>query len=184
MGSVCENLLAGVVSGVIASALFLFFMLIIRPRISLSDGISVDKNGTYRIKIVNKSRCQLSNLKYVLRLCDDHGDKIVDVLTIKPAKPPLDSIPKYSKKDKNSMYAIRISYKGKGGKCIISNCNSYLEFTVSAKHAFSNTYSVVSKTYTCDDIKFGVFETGKSTNIIRDPEQNCQSSVSCVKTAH
>lgn len=182
MGMFCENLITGIISGAIASLVFLLFMLIIRPRIVLSDSVSVDKTGTYRIKIVNKSRCRLSDLKYDLRLCDDHGDGIVDVVTIKPIKPRLDSIPKYSKKDKNSMYAIRISYKSKDDKCIINESNSYLEFTVSAKHTFSNTYTVVSKTYQCKDIKFGIFESGKSTNILKDTSQECNSPVSCIKT--
>lgn len=180
MGMFCGNLITGIVSGVMASVVFLLFMLVIRPRIILSDSITVDKNGTYKIKIVNKSRCRLSELKYDLRLCDDHGDGIVDVETIQPIKPRLDFIPKYSKKDKNSMYAIRISYKSKDGKCIINSSNSYLEFIVSAKHTLSNTYSVVSKTYKCDDIKFGIFESGKSTNVLKDMSQRCDSPVTCV----
>lgn len=181
MGIFCGNLIAGIVSGIIASVFFLLFMLIIRPRIILSDGIALDKNGTYKIKVVNKSHWRLSELKYDFRLCDDHGDGIVDIKTLEPIKRYLDSLPKYSKKDKNSMYAIRISYKAEDGKCIINNGNSYLEFIVSAKHTLSNTYSVVSKTYKCDDIVFGVFETGVSTNIIRYSKQNCHELVSCTK---
>jgi hypothetical protein len=64
---------------------------------------------------------------------------------------------------------------------LFAHGNSYLEFIVSAKHTLSNTYSVVSKTYKCDDIVFGVFETGVSTNIIRYSKQNCHELVSCTK---
>ncbi len=184
MGVFCGNLVAGVISGFVASVVFLLFMLIIRPKIVLSDSITVDKNGIYKIKIVNKSFCRLSELKYDLRLCDDHGDGIVDIETIQPLKPRLDSIPKYSKKDKNSMYAIRISYKSKDNNCIINNNNSYLEFVVSAKHTLSNTYSVVSKNYRCNDIKFGIFETGKNINVLKDTSQRCDSpsSILCCCT--
>lgn len=107
---ILKNFVIGIISGVVASVVCLSFMLGIKPRIVLSDDITIDKNGIYRIKIVNKSHFRLSELRYDFRLCNDHGDGIVDVETLQPIKSRIDSIPKYSKNDKNSMYAIRISY--------------------------------------------------------------------------
>lgn len=67
--------------------------------------------------------------------------------------------------------------------CILNNNNSYLEFVVSAKHTLSNTYKVVSKTYGCSDVKFGIFESGKSVNVLKGVSENCNSSVSCARVS-
>ena len=176
-----DTFVSGVISGIVASLIFLLFMLLIRPKITISDKMSIDKDGIYQIKVVNKSFFRLSEVKYTLNICDDHGDSIVEVDTLSPFKSPLESIPKFSLRDKNSMYAVRISYKPEDGKCILNKSNSYIEFTFSGKHTFSNTYKTVSKKYKCDDIVFGVFETGISTNIIRYSKQNCHELVSCAK---
>jgi len=74
--------------------------------------VSEDVEGTLiRVKVVNKTRYMLTNVKYVLNYCQKLGDGLYKIEAITPCVPPFDFIDKYSKSDENAEYAVRFSYK-------------------------------------------------------------------------
>lgn len=165
-----QNLLIGIISGIVASIFFTLILFFIKPKITVSDKICccIDSNNnkTYRIKIVNRTCFMLTNIKYKLFYCKIHGDGITTIQEIEPRKSPIICIDKYNFFDKEAKYAIRISYDIDFEKYPI-NENSKIEFVFIADHSLSNTTTCVKKEYVADDIIEGLFESKKSTNIIR-----------------
>jgi hypothetical protein len=168
--AVGESILTGVVSGIIASVCYALFLLLIKPRVKISDQICAEDEGNseviYRIKIVNHTHAMLTNVKYTLCYCVMHGDGINTVTAIAPRKTPLISIDSFSRKQDNTDYAVRISYDIDKMKFPLDKM-SKLEFTFIADHAMSNTTVCIKKEYTSEDIISGVFESDKSVKIIR-----------------
>ncbi|MBR6728755.1 MAG: hypothetical protein IKL80_01220 [Clostridia bacterium] len=163
-----DGLIVGVVSGIVASACFSLFLLLVRPKILLSDQIckSSSEPGVYRIKIINKSKAELNNVYYNLLYCRDEGDDIKVVDEIPPRKSRLYFIDKYHYFKKDEDYALRISYDIDEQKYPL-NEKSYFEFNIIANHSLSNTMKCVKKVYTQKDVLEGLFETGKSMKILR-----------------
>lgn len=165
-----STIIGGVVSGVIASICFTVFLLLIKPKVRISDQICIESIGNddrvYRIKIVNHTFAMLTNLRYVLHYCKIHGDGINTVTEISPRKTPLISIDKFSLSKRNTDYAVRVSYDIDKEKYPL-NDNSKLIFTFMADHALSNTTTCIKKEYFFSDIVEGVFESDKSVKIIR-----------------
>ena len=162
-----ENLLIGVVSGIVASMFFTVILLLVKPKIKVSDKICYDSdNKIHRIKIVNKTCYMLTNIRYKLFYCKIHGDGIITIEEIEPRKSPIICISKYDFFDKDANYAYRISYDIDFNKYPMDK-NTKLEFIFIADHAVSNTTKCVKRDYFEEDIWEGVFESGASTKIIR-----------------
>lgn len=162
-----ENLIIGVISGIVASIFFTVILLLVRPKIKVSDKICCDDNHVYRIKVVNKTCFMLTNIKYKLYYCRIHGDGITTMEEIQPRKSsPIIHVNKYSIFDKDANYAFRISYNIDFEKYPIDR-NTKFEFVLIADHSLSNTTKCVNKDYCGEDIIKGVFESGQSTKIIR-----------------
>jgi len=170
-----DILLTGVVSGIVASAVFYIFLLLVRPKIHISDDISEshdDGKRIFRIKIVNKTCSMLTNVKYSLCYCKEISDGVFDSKEIVPIRPPINVISKYSGRDKYSEYAIRFIYEITPD---IDISEGWLEFSIYAHHGFSNTCACVKKIYRAENIKIGVFETRTSMRIISQGILNAQN---------
>ena len=165
-----SELITGVISGIVASVVFYIFLLSVRPKIHVSNKICQaieDEGGALiKIKIVNKTRCILTNVKYVLNFCQSQGDGLHQIEAIPPCKTPLEFIDKYSESDENAEYAIRFLYRIPPHVRI---SEGWLEFSIHANHGFSNTSACVKKKYGHDDIVPGIFETGTSMKILAIP---------------
>jgi len=165
-----SELITGVISGVVASVVFYIFLLLVRPKISVSSKICKaieDEDGAFiRIKVVNRTRFMLTNVKYVLNFCQSRGEGVHQVEVIPPCKTPLEFIDKYSESDENAEYAIRFLYRIPPH---ISISDGWLEFSIHANHGFSNTSACVKKKYGSDDLISGIFETGTSMKILAVP---------------
>jgi len=161
-------LITGVISGVVASAMFYVFLLLVRPKIHISDKICYSyENGVliFRIKVVNKTRAILFNVNYSLNFCENLDEGVyINQKNILPIKKPITIIAKYDKKDKNSEYAVRLTFPG---MCISDTDDQWFEFSVSVSHGFSNTSVCMKKTYRFKDILPGIFEKGTSMNITK-----------------
>jgi len=162
-----SELITGVISGIVASVVFYIFLLFVRPKIEVSDKICKEiDNGDgslIRIKVVNKTRCILTNVKYALNFCQRQGAGVHHIKEIPPTRTPLEFIDKYAKSDENAEYAIRFSYRIPAD---IRISDGWLEFSIHANHGFSNTSACVKKRYESDDIISGIFETGISMRIL------------------
>ena len=163
-------IITGVVSGIVASVIFFAVLLLIRPRIEISDDISYDEDGVYWIKIVNLTRSMLKNLKYTFHCYETLGDNIFHVTHIEPNKKSLFFIDKYRRKDEDAKYAVAFSYRIQEN--LLRETTNKFVFIFLADHAVSNTSSCIKKEYSQYNIISGNFETGKSMKIIRrKPEQ-------------
>lgn len=170
----CTAILTGIISGIIASICFSIFLMLIKPKVKISDKICVENEGTkdivYRIKIVNKTFAMLTNLRYTLYYCKMHGDGISTITEIEPRKTRLISIDPFNLKKDNTDYAVRISYDIDPEKYPL-NEKSKLIFTFIADHSLSSTTKCIKKEYYKDSIVSGVFESDRSVKIIRNIEK-------------
>jgi len=164
-----SEIITGVISGLVASAVFYIFLLLVRPKIRVSEKVAIEGETLIRIKVVNRTRCILTNVKYALSFCRRSGEGVCIVEEIQPLKTPLEVMSKYSCWDKNAEYAIRFSYKIPSH---IRMSEGWLEFSIHANHGFSNTSACVKKRYESTDVMSGIFETGPSMKILAVPRQN------------
>lgn len=161
-----ETIILGVISSIIASAVFYLLMVLIKPRFTISNKISkIVHHGytDYIIKVVNTTRSVITNVNYSLQYCVEGQDEIVEVHSVEPFKKPILNMEKYNKK--NTDYAVRITYRIKDGEYELKD-NTHFEFTFQANHSFSNSLKIEKKTYRKDSVQEGIFETGKSTKIL------------------
>ncbi|MCL2072116.1 MAG: hypothetical protein FWH07_07800 [Oscillospiraceae bacterium] len=157
----------GIISGIMASVVFFLFLMFVRPKINISDKICRENStNIFRIKIVNKTHSMLMNVKYTLYYCQKSGDGVYVAREISATETDLYVISKYSKKDINAEYAVRVKYEIDDDICI---SNGWLEFTICASHGFSNTSTCIKKRYSNSDISTGIFETGTSMRILAIP---------------
>lgn len=181
-----ESIIAGIISGVISS-LFLYIVLFrVKPHLLISNNICRDKfDNKFRIKVVNLSHANLSDVKYTLHACYRSEDGIVDVEEIAPAKSKLEFVQRYSRKDMYADYAVRLSYDLTP---YISGDYSYFLFTFYAKHSISGTGTFIRKEFTQEQIHCGRFETGKSTKILIESchqiFSQCAQSGQCQQDQH
>lgn len=165
------NLFIGIVSGIVASGIFFLTLLLVRPKITVSNQICYDGESLYRIKVVNRTKAMLKNLNYTLQCYETRGDGIFYLKDIKPYREKEFYIDKYDRKDENASYAIRFSYEIPE-ECFLNDTNK-LVFTFLADHTYSNTSVCIKKEYFIkkegggSDIVTGIFETGLSTKILR-----------------
>jgi len=164
---VISSLITGVMSGTVAAIVFYIFLLSVRPKIDVSDKIckvSEDESGALvKIKVVNKTRFMLTNVKYGLRFCKRTDEGVHDTVVIVPAKEFLDFIDRYSGSDEDAEYAIRYSFKLPRD---LDFSKGWLEFCIQANHSFSNTSVCMKKRYCSESIKPGKFETRTSMRIL------------------
>lgn len=160
------SIVSGIISGLIASSIMFLLLLMIKPRIKVSDKMCVDPSDCRcRIKVVNQSKFNLLDVKYTLLYCSKRGDGIVDIFEIEPAKSPVESMNKFDKGNPDHPYALRISYDLK--EHLPLRDKSYFEFTIRARHSFSNAVVFIKKKYGKEDLIKGHFETKSSMTILR-----------------
>ena len=165
-----EGIVSGVISGIIASIAFFVFMQGIKPTLLVSDDINVVRYSgnlyTYKVKVVNKSKTELTNVKYKLYYCEIHSNGfMINMRELPPAKPPIFMMEKYNKGSQFAEYACRFSYEVDNEKYPIDD-NHYFMFSISAEHSVSNTMKSVTKKYFKENVKVGQFETGVSLKIV------------------
>lgn len=161
-----DTVLIGIISGVIASFCYSVAMMLIRPKIKISDEIA-QKDEIYYIKIVNKTVATVTNLQYSLHYCEYHHDGSISIIEIPPRKEPLKIMKKnrfWKKGDTDN--AIQITYELDQSKYALDRKEKKLMFDVIGSHVFSGTTTFATKTYTGNDIVQAVFESGNSTKTI------------------
>lgn len=161
-----QELIIGIIAGVVSTACFSFLLLIVKPRIKVAKEICKSEKtpNFYQIKVVNKSFFPLINLSYSLHYFEDSGDGIKRVTEIKPKFTPFQYISAFHFKEFDQDYAIRIGYEGLDK---YSLDNGVFEFSIIASHPFSNTVKLVKVDYRKDKLIEGRYETGKSLRVIR-----------------
>ena len=149
-----SSILVGVLSSFVASALFLFCLFRVRPKIVISPHIAVttepDGKKMYRLKIVNKTIRPIVNIH--CRLLLSQPKNVPDGIMITSDRIPLKAehvfeIPRYDIRNKEANYArrfvcdenIEAIWQGQDG--------SYLKFTVMASDSLSGFSKVFTKEF-------------------------------------
>ena len=172
---ISDLILSGIVIGFITSILFVTFMSILKPALTISPEICYDSdNEIYYFKVINKSilfsadevSAELSiSTKYNV----DHGENTNT--TILPLKQSfIRSVPGKLFGKENAIYAqlfgtvvdLRLLFDN-------SDKSSYIKIEVCAKHSFSGFTKVYKEKFrTKNKIKNGNFKYGNYVNIISD----------------
>lgn len=164
----------GVLSSFVASLIFLLFLTRVRPKIEISDKIakSVSPTGEpiYRIKIINKTRRSIINVKAELQLVTPTvtpGGIIQKTKTIPLKRSEIMEISKFDLKDKTAGYAFRFVIYENLEELWKDETRSFLRFRVYAVDSLSGFGRVFVKEYHTkrNSIKEGDFEFGNSLEI-------------------
>ena len=115
---------------------------VVRPKIDVSDEMSEEYTDEgvrlIRIKVVNKTRCMLTNVKYALNYCKRINTGVISTERIKPFKEPLIFIDKYSEEDDDDLYAYRLMFEIPK-ELNLSDKDESLEFSIYAEHELAST---------------------------------------------
>lgn len=144
------NIVLGVVSGIVASIIFLLSLRKMRPKICISRHI-VLKDDIYYFKFVNKSRHDLFDIKLEASLLTPFGDingQNLRAVDIKLMDEVLFHIPKNQKdgKDPHNLFATRC----RTTQDLIKdwdNESTYIQLTIIARHSVSGINRVFKQVY-------------------------------------
>lgn len=160
---------AGIISGILSSVIFWVFTNSIRPKLKIAENICLvpcaNGRSVYCIKFVNHSRTMLINVNYVLQYVELSNDNVHSIEELPPCKEKLKVIDKHDRNDKDSKYAVRISYDIPNDK-MPTDDNTRLRFTVFAEHPLSGATTCVTREYKSADIISGIFQTGDSLKFL------------------
>lgn len=165
-----QSLLLGVLGSVIASVIFLFALYRLRPEIEFSPHIadqSAPDSPMYAFKIINRSSWPATHLEFELTLITPKAVPGGVVLTndlLPLIKNRVFQLGKYSRKDKDAEYAVRLGAPvDLRAKC--ASESQYLYLTVSAEHSLSGFRKVFTKHYSPTDVKRGKHEHGLGLDV-------------------
>ena len=163
--------LIGILSSIIASILFLWFLTKIRPQLEISDQIakerSLEGKTIYKIKVINKTSHPIINIKAQLLLVTPTvvpGGILMETKKIPLKKSEVMYIEKFDRSDEEAKYAFRfVTYED------IENIwenNKELLFRIMATHSVSGFTKVFEKKYyNKKSIKEGEFKIGEEMDI-------------------
>lgn len=166
-----ESLMIGVAGSLVASAVFLFALFLLRPKIVFSPHIadqSKPNDVVYGFKIINKSRFPVTHLEFQLTLITPKAVPNGVVLRnrlIELNKDKIFEVGGFSKRDKDAHYALRVG-TAENLSSICTSDGQYLYFTVTAQHSLSGFSRVFTKYYfPQSDIKRGHHEFGLGLDV-------------------
>ncbi|MGK7900924.1 MAG: hypothetical protein AB4352_05820 [Hormoscilla sp.] len=169
------RVLTGVISGLITSTLIYQIVSRFKPNVEISPEISKDQEGDgrvlYRIKVINRTKADIVNIRAQLHLLKRGGQdvQVKGGLVVKNQKLELKQsdplfIEKYSAKDPKANYAYRfITYEELSEKW--DRDTQRLRFRIICTHAFTGVTKFFEKEYDYYNIKNGNFCKGDSFEI-------------------
>lgn len=163
-----DNLLVGIISGVVASLIFFIWIRGLKPKINISNKISKLSCGKYKVKVVNLSKFEVINVKVCMEIVEVLGDASGDInycSQIKLVSGDVFYLPKYNKKAASCRYARRFTTKCNLEEWFDNNGSKFIRFTIYAENEFSGIGKIFSKEYKKEDIVKGEFCKGKSMDI-------------------
>jgi len=168
------SVIIGILSSVIASIIFLTFLTRVRPKIEISNQIAKGKSLTtgdiiYRIKVINKTRHSIINIKAQLHLVTPivvPGGILLKTKEIPLKRSEVMCLEKFDPKDEQAKYAFRFVTYEDIEKSWSDDKRSFLRFRIVATDSISGFSKVFTKDYhTKSLIKEGEFEYGASMEI-------------------
>lgn len=164
----------GVIASVVGAAIYLAFQQLLGPLVEISDDIALEESGgnrLYRIKAINRRFRSLIDIKaslYFIYVSTAPGGgatlKTVENISLKMDY--ISEIPGFKWEKKYADYAIRFGTTD-DLNTLWTGDRTYIRFTIMVSDNYSGIRRVFVKEYHGrHHIKKGVFETGKSMNIV------------------
>lgn len=161
--------------GLITSGIFLFILSKFRPTIDISPIIAkgadtTDGRTIYRVKVINRTRCPIVDIKAQLHIFKNHQTATGEIwkskpITLRRSDPIV--IDKYYKSDRDANYAYRfVTYENL--ESIWNDDNvQFLRFRIYAKHSISGfgVFAFQDFRLKRNSIKAGEFSKGDTFEI-------------------
>ena len=169
-----ESMISGVLSSLVASVVWLWFFLGLKPKIMISDRIaqSVSAYGEkeYLFKVVNKGRYSIINIKaelYIVNKANVIDGCIDEYKKISLKTPEMMELIGLHKETHNDYFAFHFSTREDIEKLWDDDVQKRLRLKVIATHSISNFTKVFSKDFLKKGlIKKGEFVYGDSTELV------------------
>lgn len=152
--SIVGFILTGVFSSIAASALFLWYLIKMRPNIEISPCIAMTKEEggkpVYRLKIVNRTPRPIINVHCQLLVTQGRtvpGGIMLTGKQIKLTQDHVFQIPKFDVKEKDAHYARRFICREDIDSLWQDESGSYLRFVIMATDSFTGFSRVFSQEF-------------------------------------
>jgi hypothetical protein len=162
-----NTVVLGIITSFVASIVFTYLFTRLKPNLKISDGIAF-KNGTFKIKIINKSNYAAINIKADISYIGyfnvpggrERRSYVIDLQ--KDSIFDIDKFEKNSEHANNTYRFVTVENLREGFK---ENNYEYIRFKITATHSLSNIGKVFEKQYNVNQIKNGEFGFGNITTI-------------------
>lgn len=171
-----QGIIIGLLSGIVSSILSTMIIRFIRPRIIISDKIAragSSEKPEYRLKFVNLSKSYAKNVRVTAQLINRQnaadGGTLITTRPLQFIRTDFGFIEPYNKADTENRYAVRLKFKDPLEELWDDPTYTSLEIAIYCENETSGVGKVFKKVYysrSC--ISNGVYETGKSVNLILD----------------
>lgn len=167
--NILSTMISGIISGIIASVVLNRYYWSIKPKLSISDDISKNEKGEYRIKIVNKSNFYVTNIfiqVQLVKISNGNGGNILNVVNLDIPYQKLQIIDPYDKTNLNAPYAVRFVLPKDLETKWNEDINTYLKLIIYCSNEHNNSSKLYEHIYhkkSC--IKNGNFKFGDSLDI-------------------
>ena len=152
--AILTSLVGGILSSIVASAMFMYFLFRLKPNLEISPYIAVQKtdneNSKYVFKIINRTRREVINVRIQLVLTTYRNvpdGKIAKNTDIPLTKSDVFRIAPFNKNDKNADYAYRISCTQDLNTLWNEDGEGYLRLRIIATDSLTNFSKVFIKEY-------------------------------------
>jgi hypothetical protein len=170
-----DKVVLALLIGIFTNAIFILLLSFVRPKVSISNtitkGKSRDGRDIYRIKIINKTRQPIVDIKaqlHVLTNFQTHNGDIFKAKLIKLVQSEPLTIAGFDKKDRDADYAYRFVTYEDLSEIWSDDTIGFLRFRIFSRHSISGFGSVAKQDYRLKraSIFEGDFSKGNSFAIL------------------
>jgi hypothetical protein len=162
------NLVIGFVLGIVASWVFWYWQINIKPRIAISPMCAYDPDsGTLGIRVINRSRQQATDIKVRLLVAQVQGSWYDTIYTPVLNRDSLFALRPYKRPMKFWRLPASAIFETQDGAKIVELLSQQgkterrLIFTLSATDALSSSKVIQRVSYQLSDIQVGDFKSGR-----------------------
>lgn len=175
METIVLGSVVGILSSLVASAMFLLAISTLKPTIDVSSAIAkrtdADGNTTYAVKIINRTRSPIASVRvrvYIASPRTVRGGRIYRLKPVELNQPEVMEIPGFDRNDKQARYARRFLFAEDLDAHWPRDDSSSVRFQIYAVHALTGFGKAVEQEYEDKDSQLvrGDFKYGNSLEII------------------
>lgn len=162
-----NTIFLGIITSFVASLVFTYLFTRLKPDLKISDEIAF-KNGTFKIKVINKSKYAATNIKADISYIGYFpvpGGRERRSYRIELQRDNIFDIDKFEKKSEHANNTYRFVTIENLREGLNENNHKYIRFKITATHSLSNIGKVFEKQYHLNQIINGEFAFGNITTI-------------------